>query len=158
MTSQDHYFSIKMGCGQSTNTRFELLALWALLVISKDFGLPSLHVCGDSTTIINWVNGRATLTTLNLDGWCQNIRIWNHPFSFLTSIMYIENTMWMWMAYQRRHFQWPLASYITLNSLKVNVLGMEQFSFMAYSSCYIFDVFIFMSMAGLSITSFGWLR
>ena len=87
MTSQDHYFSIKMGCGQSTNTRFELLALWALLVISKDFGLPSLHVCGDSTAIINWVNGRAALTALNLDGWCQNIE--NMESSFLLDFHHV---------------------------------------------------------------------
>ena len=63
-----------MGCGQSTNTRSELLALWALLVISKKIGLPFLHVRGDSTTIINWINGRVSLSALNLDAWCQNIR------------------------------------------------------------------------------------
>ena len=52
-------------------------------MISKDFGLPSLHVCGDSTTIINWFNGRETLIALDLDGWCQNIRNLESPFLLL---------------------------------------------------------------------------
>ena len=30
----------KMGCGQSSNTRAELLALWALLIVSKLLGIP----------------------------------------------------------------------------------------------------------------------
>ena len=63
-----------MGYGQSTNIRSELLALCTLLVISKKFGLPFLHVRGDSTAIINWINGRDALSADNLDGWCQNIR------------------------------------------------------------------------------------
>ena len=74
LISHDHSFSIKMGCGQSTNTRSELLSLWALLVVAKELGIPSLHVHGDSTSIINWVNGRVALLSLNLEGWCQNIR------------------------------------------------------------------------------------
>ena len=50
----DQYFlSIKLGCGCSTNTRAELLALWASLYIAKDIGLPYLHIFGDSSVIIN---------------------------------------------------------------------------------------------------------
>ena len=61
-----------MGCGQSNNTRSEILALWALLVVAKEFGIPSLHVRGDSSAIINWVMEKASLTPLNLEGWCQS--------------------------------------------------------------------------------------
>ena len=42
--SHDYSFSINMGCGKSTNTISELLALWVLLSIAKGFGIPSLHV------------------------------------------------------------------------------------------------------------------
>ena len=71
-----------MGCGQSNNTISELLALWELLVLAKEFGIPSLHVRGDSSAIINWVQGRSSLSFLNLYGWCQNIR--NIESSFLS--------------------------------------------------------------------------
>ena len=53
--NEQHYISIKLGCGCSTNTRVELLALWALLFIAKEIGLPYLHIFGDSSIVINWV-------------------------------------------------------------------------------------------------------
>ena len=52
--SEHHFLSIKLGCGHSTNTRDEMLALWASLYIAKDIGLPYLHVFDDSSVIINW--------------------------------------------------------------------------------------------------------
>ena len=44
LINQDHYICMKMGVGQSTNTRSELHALWTLLITSKMFGLPYLHI------------------------------------------------------------------------------------------------------------------
>ena len=104
-------FSINMGCGHSTNTRSKLMALWALLFVAKELGIPSLHVHGDSTTVINQVKGRVALSALNLEGWCQNIRNPESSFlSLLISFMFIENTMRRRMAYPRRHSLWPLAT------------------------------------------------
>ena len=57
-----HLFAIKLGCGSSTNTRAELLALWASLRVAKDIGLPYLHIFGDSLVIINWARGNPPLT------------------------------------------------------------------------------------------------
>ena len=65
--NEQHFFSIKLGCGGSTNTRSELLALWASLYIAKDIGLPYLHIFGDSTMIINWEKGESTLDMVNLE-------------------------------------------------------------------------------------------
>ena len=38
--SDSHYFSFSLGAGCSTNTRAELLALWAVLKVSLMMGLP----------------------------------------------------------------------------------------------------------------------
>ena len=73
MLNKDHYLFLKLGCGLSTNTRSELLALWVLLSFSKHIGLPYLHIRGDSSAIINWFNGLASLETLDLSGWCKEI-------------------------------------------------------------------------------------
>ena len=64
--------SIKLGCGSSTYTRAELLALWASLYIAKDIGLPYLHIFGNSSVIINWAKGESTLDMVNLEAWCLN--------------------------------------------------------------------------------------
>ena len=61
-----HFLYIKLGCGHNTNTRVELLALWASLHIAKDIGLPYLHIFGDSSVIINWAKEESTLAIVNL--------------------------------------------------------------------------------------------
>ena len=38
LISQSHHFNIKMGCGKSTNTRAEIMVLWALLYFPKKLG------------------------------------------------------------------------------------------------------------------------
>ena len=72
--SKVHSFHIKLGCGSSTNTKPELLALWVLLYWANFFGIPYLHIFGDSSIIINWALGMASLSYLVLDNWCETIR------------------------------------------------------------------------------------
>ena len=68
LLNKEHFFHLKLGGGQSTNTRSEHLSLWKLLVFSKFIGLPYLHIRGDSSTIINWFNGKVALESLELAG------------------------------------------------------------------------------------------
>ena len=70
-----HLLAFKLGCGRSTNTRAELLALWASLWVAKDIGLPYLHIFGDSSVIIKWANMESALDMVNLEAWCHNTRI-----------------------------------------------------------------------------------
>ena len=70
---QSHSFSLKLGCGSNTNSRVELLALWTLLFFAAEIGIPSLHIFGDSSVVINWENEKATLSGLELEGWCEKI-------------------------------------------------------------------------------------
>ena len=48
-----HYFSFSLGCGCSTNTRVELLVLWAILRVSLLMGLTIHLIFGDSMVIIS---------------------------------------------------------------------------------------------------------
>ena len=67
------------------NTRVELLSPWALMYFSKEITIPTLHVYGDSSVIINWVNGKATLSALDLDAWCLNaikLKAYFHKLDF----------------------------------------------------------------------------
>ena len=57
LLSGSHTLGFSLGCGMSTNTRAELLALWALLAISKHLGIPLLTIFGDSLVILNWEIG-----------------------------------------------------------------------------------------------------
>ena len=71
--NEQHSLSIKLGCGHSTNTRAELLALWTSLYMAKDIRLPYLHIFGDSLVIINGAKNESTLSMVNLEAWYINI-------------------------------------------------------------------------------------
>ena len=84
--NEQHRFSITLGCGPSTNIRAELLALWALLSFAKDNGLHYLYVFGDSSVIINWVNGESSLNMVNLEAWCYNTKMFISSFTHVDYI------------------------------------------------------------------------
>ena len=74
LLSQTHTFEFSLGTGMGTNTKVELIGLWALLHTTQMMGIPMLNVLGDSLVIINWENGIASLSPPNLHHWCRDIR------------------------------------------------------------------------------------
>ena len=71
--SETHYFCFSVGCGNCTNTRAELLALWSLPRTCILMGLPIQLIFGDSMVVISWVNRLSTLKLPNLKHWCEEI-------------------------------------------------------------------------------------
>ena len=51
--------------------------------MAKDIGLPYLHIFGDSSVIINWARNESTLSIVNLEAWCLNIRQLISGFTFV---------------------------------------------------------------------------
>ena len=82
--SDSHILSFSLGCGSSTNTRSELLALWALLPVTKHMGIPLLTIFGDSLVIISWANMTTSLNSPNLSHWCEDIRYMLQSFPSMT--------------------------------------------------------------------------
>ena len=72
--SKYHHLEFMMGVGQGTNTKAELLSLWAILLISQMMGIPLSQIYGDSLVIINWVKGSAALSPTNLVHWCRETK------------------------------------------------------------------------------------
>ena len=63
-----------MGCGRSTNTRAELLALWAILRVGSLMGIPIKLIYGDSMVVISWMNRFSALDVPSLMHCCSDIR------------------------------------------------------------------------------------
>ena len=72
--NDNHYFSFSLGCGCSTNTRAELLALSAVLRVSLMMGLPIHLIFRDSMVIISWLNRLSALDFPSLMHWCDDIK------------------------------------------------------------------------------------
>ena len=123
------YFSIKLGCGHNTNTRAELLALWALLYIAKDIGLPYLYVFGDSSVIINWAKEKSTLAIVNLEAWCDNTKKLISLFIYVDFNHVYRNIIRGQIHYPRKGFVWFRAILPLLKYVKVSYLGKLNFSF-----------------------------
>ena len=47
--------------------------------------MPYINIMGDLSVTINWFNGHATLSALELDGWCHIIRDLQYSFIHLHS-------------------------------------------------------------------------
>ena len=69
--NENHHLDCALGVGYGTNTKAELLGLWALLFTSQMMGVPLTHIYGDSQVIINWVKGLSVLTPPELHHWCR---------------------------------------------------------------------------------------
>ena len=51
--NESHSFEFAMGASICTNTKAELMALWALLSVANMMGIPCWNILGDSAVIIN---------------------------------------------------------------------------------------------------------
>ena len=72
--NESHFYCFSLGCGCSTHTRAELLALWAALRVSMIMGLPIHLIFGDSLVIISCLNRLSVLDIPSLRHWCDDIR------------------------------------------------------------------------------------
>ena len=74
LLSSSHSIQFTMACGRCTNTKSEMIALWALLIVSKIMGIPLLSIYGDSLVIIQWATGKSNLNLPYLSHWCDEIK------------------------------------------------------------------------------------
>jgi ribonuclease HI len=77
-----------LNCGTGTNTKAELLGVWATLYIANYLSISKLQVLGDSKVIINWLNNKGNLCVSALEGWKQRISLLKEKF-FITNFYHI---------------------------------------------------------------------
>ena len=63
-----------LGVGHGTNTKAELLSLWAILLTSHMMGIPLTQIYDDSLVIINWVRGSTALSPTDPVHWCRETK------------------------------------------------------------------------------------
>jgi ribonuclease HI len=52
-----------------TNTKDELFGAWVTLTLAKLWDITRLQVMGDSKVIIDWLNQKANLHAIDIEGW-----------------------------------------------------------------------------------------
>jgi ribonuclease HI len=71
-------------CGRGSNTKAELLGLWATLLIASYWSLDHIQVFGDSKVIIDWINGKCDLHSSHVEGWKPKTQLMARSFSDIT--------------------------------------------------------------------------
>ena len=69
--NENHRLEFALGVGHGSNTKAELLGLWAVLHTSQIMGIPLARIYGDSQVIINWAKGISALSPPELFHWCR---------------------------------------------------------------------------------------
>jgi ribonuclease HI len=67
-------FRLKMFCGNGTNTKGELLALWCILYFACYKKINRIQLVGDSKIIIDWFTNDNNLQVISLQPWMSRIR------------------------------------------------------------------------------------
>jgi ribonuclease HI len=60
-------------CGAGSNTKAELLGVWATLLLATRHNILELQVMGDSKIIIDWLNNKGKLQVIALECWKDRI-------------------------------------------------------------------------------------
>jgi len=58
-----------LNCGTGTNTKAELLGVWATLLLAKKWNNQRIHKLGDSKVVIDWLNHKGKLQVIDIEGW-----------------------------------------------------------------------------------------
>ena len=67
--ASNHVFHFWLGMGSGTNTKAELVALWALLRLARERNIVNISILGDSMAIIGWANKIHPIRNNKLFGW-----------------------------------------------------------------------------------------
>jgi ribonuclease HI len=68
-------------CGRGSNTKAELLGLWATLLLASFWSLDHIQVFGDSKVIIDWINHKCDLHSTHVEGWKAKTQLLASTFS-----------------------------------------------------------------------------
>jgi ribonuclease HI len=70
-----------INCGEGTNTKAELLGLWTALALAAHWSLDHLLILGDSRIIIDWINKKSELHSVQIEGWMDKTVILSKLFN-----------------------------------------------------------------------------
>jgi ribonuclease HI len=58
-----------INCRAGTNTKAELMGLWATLTLAMLWSIEKIQILGDSKVIIDWINQKGQLHAMNIECW-----------------------------------------------------------------------------------------
>jgi len=82
--SKNSYYSWTFNRGPGTNTRAELLVVWATLHLATRLNIEDIQIFGDSKIVIDWLNNNGKLQFISLLGWKDRVRELHSTFRHIS--------------------------------------------------------------------------
>jgi ribonuclease HI len=79
-----------LNVGTGSNTKAELMGIWATLTLAIHLNIRRLQALGDSKVIIDWLKGKAKLDVCYLEGWKKRTKRTLQILSELKFLSYIQ--------------------------------------------------------------------
>jgi ribonuclease HI len=73
MIKEQTFYKWMINCGVGSNTRAELMGVWALLTLASRLFISEIQVLGDSRIVIDWLKGKGALQVVTLESWKEII-------------------------------------------------------------------------------------
>ena len=118
--NETHHYEFALGVGYGTNTKAELMGLWALLLSSQMMGIPLSHIFGDSQVIVNWAKGLTALSPPDLFHWCRETKSFPIAFRICLTFTSTENTIGLLTDYQKLLSPLLRVMVVTLNIWRIS--------------------------------------
>jgi hypothetical protein len=87
-TLESNVIKWHINCGAGTNTKAELMGVWATLTMATLWSIQKIQILGDSKVIIDWINQKGNLQAVDIEGWKQKTRILQILFKISASIIF----------------------------------------------------------------------
>lgn len=133
--NENHRLEFALGVGQGSNSKAELLGLWAVLHSSQMMGIPLARIFGGSQVIINWQKVFLHFLHQSSFNGVGNLKSFLKASKISPSFTSIENSMGLQIVFPNKHSCIPLDlggfsnfwmtnwSIVTLISFSKSVLG-----------------------------------
>ena len=69
---------------RGTNTKVELLGVWAIVMLSNSLSISCIHVLGDSKVVIDWLLNKERLQVSTMEGWKTRIKSLSKNFLYIS--------------------------------------------------------------------------
>jgi len=88
-----HFINGWLGIENCTNNFSELVAVWILLYWALHLNLRDIRIFGDSRVVIDWLNNKSSIHSINLIHWCARVKKLVGDFTFInfTHIFHVLN-------------------------------------------------------------------
>jgi len=78
-----HFINGWLGIDNCTNNFSELVAVWVLLHWAEHLKLRDIRIYGDSRVVIDWLNNKSSIHSINLIHWCARVKLLVGDFTFI---------------------------------------------------------------------------